>query len=202
MKRNLTKILKFLFAGCMAILPFGLFAQTLENYTLDSSHSSVLWKIDHLGFSYPSGKWFVEGTLMLDQKNPQNSKVMANIKLANINTGIAELDKHLRSSNFFDTEKFPLATFMSNKVEITGKNTAKVYGNLILHGISKPEVLNVTLNKSGDNPITDKPTVGFSATTELKRSDFGINTLLPMLGDTVKINIEIEAYKDINKNKH
>jgi len=170
------------------------FAAT-ETYTLDPLHSYVLWHINHFGFSNPAGKWFANGTLDLDQAKPQNSKVNVIIKISEMDTGIPELDKHLKSPLFFDADKYPTATFVSDKVTVTGKDTAKVHGMLTVHGVTKPVVLTVKLNKMGVNAITNKPTAGFSATTAIKRSDFGMNTLVPNLGDDVKIDIEVEAHK-------
>lgn len=191
MKTNFIKfILFFIF---LLGLAFPVYAS--ETYTLDNQHTYVLWHIKHLGFTTQAGKWYASGTLVLDKDQPKNSKVNATIQVANIITGIPELDKHLTGKLFFDTAQFPTATFTSDKVEMTGKTTAKVYGTLTLHGVSKPVMLNVTFNQAGNNPITDKMTVGFSATTEIKRSDFGIKTLLPSVGDDVKIEIEAEASK-------
>lgn len=171
-------------------------ANAADIYTLDPNHSYVLWHISHFGFSNPSGKWMVaKGQLSLDKEKPENSKVNVLIDVQDINTGIPELDKHLKSTEFFDVAKYPQATFVSNKVSLMGKSSAKVDGILTIRGISKPIILNVTLNKIGISPITNKETVGFTADTVLKRSDFGITTLLPGLGDQVQINIEAEAYK-------
>lgn len=190
--RNLTRSFSiFMLAVLFPIITFA-----TDTYTLDSSHSYVLWHINHFGFSNPSGKWMVaEGTLMLDEKNPQASKIQVTIHTAEIVTGNKELDEHLKEAVFFDVTKYPLATFVSDKVKVTGKNKAKVTGMLTVHGISQPITLDVVLNKIGINPITNKKTVGFTASTQLNRSDFGITTLLPDLGDKVKINIEAEAYK-------
>jgi polyisoprenoid-binding protein YceI len=166
-----------------------------ESYTLDPNHSAVVWQINHFGFSHPSGKWYVSGDILLDEAKPQNSKVNITVPIGDVITGIPELDKHLKGKQFFDVEQFPEATFTSNKVVTENETTAKVYGDLKIHGITKEIELNVKLNKVGDNPITNKKTVGFTASTHLKRSDFGINTLLPGLGDDVDINIETEAFK-------
>lgn len=166
-----------------------------ETYTIDPQHSYVLWHINHFGFSNPSGKWMVHGTLELDKSKPQQSKVDVTIHVADVITGIPELDKHLKTKLFFYTEKFPTATFISDKISMSGKKTAKIQGILTVRGVSKPIVLNATLNKVGQNPISNKMTAGFTATTQLKRTDFGINTLSPGLGDDVKITIELEAYK-------
>ncbi len=167
-----------------------------EKWIFDNQHSYVQWTIKHLGFSYQTGKWFVNGEIMLDPKNPQNSKVIANINLANVITGIPELDKHLREKLFFDTAQYPIATFTSKQIDITGKNTAKVNGTLNLHGITKPVILEVTLNKMGKHPMKERMTAGFSATTTIKRSDFGMTNLQDALGDDVKIEIGAEAYQD------
>lgn len=181
--------------GLVAALLVSFPLQAAEKLILDNEHSYVLWRIKHLGFSTQAGKWYVKGFVLLDKDQPQNSKVEATIDVANFITGIPELDKHLQGKLFFDVEHYPVATFVSDKVEVTGENTAKVHGLLTVHGITKPVTLSVTLNKVGRNPINDRMTVGFSATTELKRSDFGIKTLLPDLGDEVMIEIGAEAYQ-------
>lgn len=191
MKRLLGRLL------ILCLMPFLFVASALaaETYTIDPAHTAVVWHISHFGFSNPSGKWMVaSGTLTLDEAKPQDSKVDVIIKIADIDTGIPDLDRHLKSEEFFDVKKYAEATFVSNKVVVTGKKTAKVTGILTLHGVSKPVTLNVTLNKIGMN-FHNKKAVGFTATTQLKRSDFGMNKLLPGLGDEVKIEIEAEAMK-------
>ncbi len=164
-----------------------------EHYTLDPMHTAVTWHINHFGFSQPSGKFMnAEGSVTLDEKNPQNSSVTVTIPLSGVNSGVAKLDEHLKTKDFFETETYPNATFESTKVELTGNNTAHVTGNLTLHGVTKPVTLNVRLNQLGEN-MFKKKTAGFSAKTTLKRSDFGMVTYLPGLGDEVTIDIESEA---------
>ena len=191
MKRIFIRVLIIFFT-----LLFGCEVYAAETYTIDPNHSYVLWHISHFEFSHPSGKWMVaEGTLNLDKEQPQNSKVNVTIHVADMITGIPALDKHLKGQLFFDVEKYPNATFVSDKITKTGKDTAKIHGILTIRGVSKPITLDVKLNKMGISPITNKETVGFTASTTLKRSDFGITTLLPGLGDDVKIDIEAEASK-------
>lgn len=178
------------------IFPFSVSAlAAAETYTLDPQHTFVLWHISHFGFSNPSGKWFANGTLVIDEAKPQTSKVNVIIKTADISTGLQELDDHLKGLLFFNVTKYPTATFVSDKVDVTGKNMAKVHGILTVHGVSSPITLNVMLNKMGVNPINNKQTIGFTAKATLNRSDFGINTLLPGLSDAVQLDIEAEAYK-------
>lgn len=166
-----------------------------QKLTLDEKHSYVLWRIKHLGFSTQAGKWYVSGTVILDKDQPKDSKVNVTINMESLATGLPDLDEHLKGPLFFNTKKFPKATFVSYKVDVLSNKAARVLGMLTLHGVTKPLFLNVTLNKIGKNPITDLTTVGFSAHTEIKRSDFGINTLVPDVGNEVQIEIGAEAYE-------
>ncbi|HAT6934929.1 TPA: hypothetical protein JAN60_14100 [Legionella pneumophila] len=194
---NMKRIYRHFIASILAVfaLPSYVYAEP-QTLTLDNQHTYVLWKVKHLGFSTQAGKWYASGQLILDKDNPQQSKVNVTIKVDDIVTGIPELDKHLKGKLFFDTKQFPTATFASNRVEVIGKNKAKVYGMLTLHGVTKPIILNVILNKAGINLLNDRETAGFSATTSLKRSDYGIKALIPEVGDDVEIEIEAEAYLD------
>jgi polyisoprenoid-binding protein YceI len=167
-----------------------------QTYILDPMHTYVLWHINHFGFSQPSGKWMANGTLYFDDLKVENSKVEVTINVADIVTGIPELDKHLKSKLFFDVADFPIAKFVSDKVVSSDPANMKVHGTLTVHGISKEIELKTRLNKKGKSPISDKETVGFSGEVQLRRSDFGINTLLPGLSDEVNIEIEVEAYKN------
>lgn len=189
MKQWLSRLLAFFIFSFGFIIP----TYAAETYTLDPLHSYVLWHINHFGFSNPSGKWMANGTLVLDEAKPQDSKINVTIQVGDFITGIPKLDEHLKSKDFFDVAQFPTATFVSNKVVMTGKTTANVFGTLTLHGVSKPVELHVKLNKVGISPITNTKTVGFTATTTIKRSDFGISAYLPGLGDEVKLDIEAEA---------
>lgn len=173
-----------------------------EPYILDPLHTSVTWHINHLGFSSFSGKYFATGTMQYDESKPENSNVQVSVKIADGVTGIPELDKHIAGNAFFDGKKYPTATFVSKKVTMTGANTAIVSGVLTLHGISESVNLKVVFNKTGIDIINNKKTVGFSATTIINRSEFGVTTFLPDLGDEVILNIEVEANLVSKSNKH
>ena len=168
-------------------------AQAADTYTLDSNHTNIDWRLNHFGFSNPSGKLTkAQGTLVLDEAHPANSKVRVTLSPADLITGIDALDEHLKSKDFFDVVAFPTATFESTLVTLTGKDSADVQGNLTIHGVTKPITLHVHLNKIGIN-MMKKKTAGSSATTVIKRSDFGITRYLPDLGDEVRLTIESEA---------
>lgn len=165
-----------------------------EVYTLDPTHTNVVWHAGHLGFSTPSGKFAdVKGTVTLDEEKPEQSSLDVTISTPSVLTGIPKFDEHLKSKDFFSAEQFPSAVFKSDKVVPGEGQTAQVHGTLTLLGVSKPLILDVKLNKIGPNPFNQKKTAGFSATTIIKRSDFGMVYGLPNVADEVKITIEAEA---------
>ncbi len=165
-----------------------------ETYNFDPNHTNVVWRASHFGFSNPDGKFMgVSGKLVLDEAAPANSRVEVTIPTTGLVTGIPKFDEHLKSADFLNVEKFPLATFVSDRVELTGADTAKVTGNFTLNGVTKPIVLDVKLNKIAPNPMSQVKTAGFSASTVIKRSEFGITTYVPNISDEVTIQIEAEA---------
>jgi polyisoprenoid-binding protein YceI len=165
-----------------------------EKYTIEPNHTSVTWSANHFGFSKVSGKFNeIEGTILFDEKNPEKSSAEITIKTTGIVTGVAKLDEHLKSSDFFDVKNFPIAKFVSKKVSVTGKNKIKIVGDLTILNTTKTITLNAIFNKSGKNPINQKQTIGFSATSSLSRSEFGIKYALPAIDDKIDLAIEIEA---------
>ncbi len=169
-------------------------ALAADTYVLDQNHVNVVWHANHFGFSNPSGRFgIVDGTVTLDEAAPEKSNVEVTINVGGLATGIDKFDAHLKSADFLDVEKYPHAIFKSTSVELTGKDSAKVSGNLVLHGVSKPVVLDVKLNKLDMHPMVKKKTAGFTAHTIIKRSDFGIDQHIPAVSDEVTINIEAEA---------
>lgn len=164
-----------------------------EVYQLEKTHVDLLFSIDHLGFTKKHGSFReLDATLQYDAAHPENSQVSVTAKTDSIDTGFAPRDQDLKGDKFLDVAKYPEMKFMSTKV-IPGPNqTLLVEGDLTLHGVTKPVTLHATLNKAAPNPFDKKPTLGFSATGSLKRSDFGISTFLPMIGDVVTITIDAE----------
>lgn len=184
--------MKKLLTFCTAI--FFVSAANATEYKLDPNHTNITWSANHFGFSNPNGKFNdATGTINFDEKNIEKSSVNVVINIESLVTGLKKFDAHLKSADFFDVDKFPTAKFMSTKVVKTTKNTGKIYGELTLHGITKPVVLDAKLNKKGNHPFTQKDTVGFSATTKIKRSEFDMNYGIPGVSDEVKLTIEVEA---------
>ncbi len=169
------------------------FAEAVK-YQIESNHAYVLWFANHFGFSNQSGKFSdVSGEIIFDEAKPANSSVDVTIKIASLVTGLAKFDQHLKSADFFDAEKFPTAKFVSKKIKVIGKDKSKIEGDLTIHGVTKTVVLDAKMNKSGVSAITQKPTIGFSATAEINRSEFGLEYAIPGVADKVKLVIETEA---------
>ncbi len=188
------KIINLISLSALVILFTNSAFAEAKKYTIEPSHSHVTWQANHFGFSNQSGKFSeVEGAIVFDEKNPAKSSVEVTIKIASLATGLSKFDAHLKSADFFNLEKFTTAKFVSNKVTVTGKNKAKVAGDLTLMGITKPLTLDVTFNKSDINPLGKKETVGFSAKATITRSEFGIDYAVPDVSDKVNLIIETEA---------
>lgn len=178
--------------AALALAAAPVFAAT---YTLDPGHTQVVYSWNHFGFSNPTAQFGkVEGTLDYDQADPTKASVKVTIDLGSVNSNVVKLDEHLEKEDFFDAAKYPRATFTSTKVEKGATpDTLKVTGDLDLHGVTRPVVLDVTVNKVGEHAMLKAPAAGFDATTTIKRSEWGIAKYAPMVSDDIKIQITTEA---------
>ena len=164
-------------------------------YPLEPDYTQGVFRWNHLGFSSPAAQFSQgTGTLEFEQGDPTRSSVSVTIPLRTLNTGVPALDEDFRSSDFFDTARFPSATFKSSRVEKGAmQDQLKITGNLSLHGVTRPVTLDVTVIKIGTNPRSSLPTVGFDAMTTLKRSDFGLGKYVPQVSDEVQMHIIVQA---------
>ena len=163
-------------------------------YKMDPGHTNVLFSWNHFGFSNPTANLGLgNGTIVFDEKDPAKSSVEVTLPLSDLDSHLAQLDEHLKKPDFLDADKYPTITFKSSKVQAVGGNKYKVTGDLTVHGVTKPVVLDATLNKSGEHPMMKVQTVGFDATATLKRSDFGVGAYVPNVSDEIKVRITTEA---------
>lgn len=163
-------------------------------YQLDPGHTMVLFSWSHFGYSNPTANLGIsDGSVVFDEQNPSKSTVQVTMPLSNLDTHVPALDKHLKEADFFDADKYPTVTFKSTSVQALGGNHYKVTGDLTVHGVTKPVVLNATLNKVGPHPMTGQQAIGFNATGVLKRSDFGLGAYAPKVSDDIKIDITTEG---------
>jgi polyisoprenoid-binding protein YceI len=193
---------QFLAAAVLALAAVGASA---DNYTVDKTHSEAKFEVRHL-MSRVSGKFDDFGAnVVIDAANPKASSVEFSMKTASIDTGNEGRDKHLRTADFFDADKFPEITFKSTSVKPTSKkNVYEVTGDLTMRGVTKRITLPVEFLGSGKDPWGNQR-MGFTAKTTLNRKDFGINWNKSLdeggvlLGDDVDVTVNLEAVKKAAK---
>jgi len=189
MKRVSLVLLSAIVFAVVAAIPLSLAA----TYEIDPSHSSVSFKIRHLVGTVRGGFMKFNGTIEMNPEDLTQSNVFANIEVSSIDTGVQDRDDHLRGSDFFDVEKYPVITFKSKRVE-----GGKLIGDLTMHGVTKEVELDYEYNGTAKDPW-GATRAGFSATLVIDRKEFGINYNKALdqggflLGDEVTIEIDIEA---------
>lgn len=168
-----------------------------STWNIDPAHSSVDFTVKHLALSNVHGHFAgLKGSITVNDADITKSTVSVTIDTTTIDTGVQMRDNDLKGPNYFDVAKFPTASFASTSVSGSSGHLT-VNGNLTLHGVTKP----VTLDVEGPTgPITGmdkKPHSGFSATTTLKRKDFGIGANTPdnIISDEIKLTIDLDAAK-------
>jgi len=172
--------------------------QAAEVYEFDKAHSAISFKIRHL-FSDTAGRFNdFTGKISIDPAKPENGVVDVTIQTTSIDTANARRDEHLRNEDFFNVTKNPTIAFKSKKITKTGEKTAKVLGDLTMNAITKEVTLEVDFLGKGKGK-NGQPVTGWSATTELDRTEFGLtyNSMVEgskVLGDTVKVDIQVEAH--------
>jgi polyisoprenoid-binding protein YceI len=170
-------------------------------WEIDPVHSSIQFGVRHLMISTVHGKFpKFTATAVGDEKDPTHTVIQASIDAASIDTGEAKRDEHLKSPDFFDVAKYPTITFKSTKVEPAGDHRFKLHGDLTMHGVTKPVVLDVEVTPEVKG-MRGETRAGAHATTKVNRKDFGINWSKSMdgggvvVGDDVEVSIEVEAAK-------
>ncbi|MBZ0306426.1 MAG: YceI family protein, partial [Anaerolineae bacterium] len=143
-------------------------------WKIDPTHSAANFSVKHMMVTTVRGHFNeIDGTIDFDEANPAASQVNVEIKVASIDTGVADRDNHLRSADFFDVANFPKITFRSTKVEVTGKNEGRITGDLTIRGVTRPVVIETEFLGSLKDPWgNDK--VAFSGETKINREDFGL----------------------------
>jgi polyisoprenoid-binding protein YceI len=190
---------RILFLASVSVFILAQSALSADTYVFDKRHSTMGFQVRHL-FSKIPGKFDdFQGQIQFDEADPQNSSVEVTIKTASIDTGVEMRDKQLRSADFFDAEKFPEITFKSKSVKRTGETTGEVIGDLDMHGVTKEVALKVELLGKGAGE-KGKTMSGWEATTNLKRSEYGLtwNKIIEgtqAVGDDVEIDLRVEADK-------
>jgi polyisoprenoid-binding protein YceI len=173
-----------------------------DTWQIDPAHTNVEFTVRHMMISNVKGQFQkTTGMIATNGNDPATGKIDATIDATSINTRVDKRDAHLKSPAFLDVDKYPTITFKSTKVETEGPNKWKVTGDLTLHGVTKPVVLEVEGSGAAITDPMGNTRAGASATTKISRKDFGLTWNQPletggvMVGDEVAISIDVEAIK-------
>lgn len=170
-------------------------AQPSGLYEVEPTHTTVVWRLTHMGASNYTARFDkISGTLDFNSTNPTQSSVNISIDPNSVSTGLPNFDKEI-AGKFFDAGNHPKISFVSTGLVKTGDTSGDLTGNLTFRGVTKPVTLKVQFNGGLVHPFTQRNLVGFSARGSLKRSDFGLTAMTPMIGDNVELIIETEFLK-------
>ncbi len=194
----------WLLAALMAVgIGVGVSPASADVWVVDKNTTTITFSYDHIGLSRQSGRFKdIEGRLEFSPTEPEAGVVDITIKATAISTGVPELDRLLRSVDFLDSSRHPLIRFRSRGVKPTGERTGEIEGELTMMGVTLPVTLTTRWNFTGEHPFSSsnpayvgKWVSGFSASTTIERSRWGIKRALPLISDQVEIRIEAEFTK-------
>ncbi|WP_432463749.1 MULTISPECIES: YceI family protein [unclassified Agarivorans] len=180
------------FAASMFALP-----ASAADYVIDTqgAHASINFKVNHLGYSFVVGRFDTfDGEFSYDAAAPEATQVKVNIDTKSVNTNHAERDKHIRSGDFLEVDKYPQAGFVSTKYEASDAEHGKLYGQLTLRGVTKDIVIDVSKVGEGKDPWGGYR-AGFVGSTQLVMKDYGIPMNLGPKSTSVEMDLVIEGRK-------
>lgn len=179
-------------AAIIATLSGSAFAAP-ETFAIDATHTSARFSYSHFGYTKQLSRFDkTAGTIVID-KVAKTGSVDVTIDMKSVNTGYDVFNGHIQGADFFDTEKYPTATFKSTKVNFDGDKPSTVEGNLTIKGVTKPATLTLSSFLMMPHPMLKKNAIGANATTVIKRTDFNAGKFAPYVGDEVTIEIAVEA---------
>jgi len=167
-----------------------------ERYTFDRVHSQIEFRVSHIGFSMSAGEFHEwDGAFNFDPDNWTTASVEVTIDAASLDMDNGPWNRALLGRKYFNVAEHPKLRFVSTGLKKTGAASGVLEGTLTLLGISRPVALDVIFNRVGVHPYSGLHVAGFSASTRIKRSDFGMREALPAVGDDVEIRLEIEGVR-------
>jgi len=171
-------------------------AMAADTYTADVRHLYPLFEVGHLGLTTQRGRFNKATAKITLDTAAKTGSVEATVDTTSLDMGADDWDKHIKSEDFFNVEKYPTMTFKSDKFSFDGDSLTAVDGTLTLLGITKPVKLTIVNFKCGTHPANKKPVCAADVSATIKRSDWGMTKLIPIVSDEVKISIPVEALKD------
>ena len=166
-----------------------------DSYKLDPDHTSIVFRVMHLGVGYVYGSFAgASGSLKYDENNPSNNSIEMQVNAAGLNTAVKKRDNHLRSADFFNTDKFPKISFKSTSAKKIDDTSFEVSGDLTLLDNTRPVTFKVVETGKGKDPWGNFRR-GFETTFSIKRSDFGMGFMLKAASDEVQVTVSLEGIK-------
>ena len=166
-----------------------------EVFAIDNSHTYPRFLYNHLGFSTQLSRFNKTSGKIVFDKEAKTGSVDIVIDTKSVDTGFALFDEHIQAADYFDTARYPSATFKSTRVNFNGDKPSTIEGNLTIKGVTKPVILTVTSFQAIPHPMLKKNAIGANAYTIVKRSDFNMGKNAPAVSDEVRIDIALEAVK-------
>lgn len=193
MKHTAFLLSSFLFAGTAVAADFS--AVPSGTYNLDPTHGYVNFQYNHLGLSNPVLQFDeFKLSMNLDSEDPVNTTVEMEIVTDSVDTGSEIWHEHITGEKWFDAANNPTINFKSTEVSANADGTFNVTGDLTIKDVSKPVMMQVTINAAMEHPRSKKPVVGISAVGGVKRSEWGLGAAVPFVSDEVKLEIQAEMY--------
>ncbi len=183
-------------ARCVLIVAIVCSAPTTgqELYRFDTVHTQILFFVSHLGFSNAQGEFLTfKGEFVFDENRFSDTWVTVTIDTDSLDMDDSKWNNRLKGRKYFDVENHPKIRFVSTRIEPTGPKTANVHGDLTMLGVTKSVMLNMRFNRAGRHPLSQIYIAGFSGTSVIKRSEFGMTSDLKWVGDEVHIRLEVEG---------
>lgn len=186
---------RFLSSGLFALFLSAPAFAVPELFVVDNKHTYPRFSYKHLGFSTQLARFNkTTGNIIFDREAKTGSVDIV-IETKSVDTGFDTFDEHIQGADFFDTSRYPTATFKSTRIHFTGDKPSSIEGNLTIKGITKPVTLTVTSFQAAPHPMLKKDAIGADAYTIVKRSDFNMSKFVPAVSDEVRIEIALEAVK-------
>ena len=177
------------------ILIFAFSAPAAETYKLDPDHTSIIFRIKHLGVAYVYGRFSgPTGSFVFDESSPANSSIEIQVDAKNVDTAVAKRDNHLKSPDFFDAGEHPLIKFKSTSVKKSGPDSYEVSGNLTLLGKTQPITVKARQTGHGKDPWGNFRQ-GFETSFTIKRNDFGMDFMIGVAADEVLLTVSVEGIR-------
>jgi polyisoprenoid-binding protein YceI len=170
----------------------------MSKWIVDPDHSVAAFSIRHMMIAYVRGQFNkISGTLHFDPSNFMTASVDLKIDASSIFTGVQKRDDHLRSSDFFDIDRYPDITFRNIRIGSVNGNRAKVTGDLTIHGITRQIVVDAEFSGPEQDPFGDGKSIGFTASAVINREDYGLMWNQPMANNGVMVGREVKLFIDV-----